>query len=290
VAVKLTRFQRDYRWYRRKIRRVVTLVVSCTGGLHVDATDHVRFVTHAYALMQNEHARSVLALGKSPSLGLVVRCMAEGAGQLDWIFGKDKKAGEYRAELWRAYSIIVDWQNGARDPAKYPMNSPQWKRMHEEFFTRDARRAKSHGQALPPEPYRRQWLTPNVSDVLGISKGGKQMYESVYRKGSDLAHWNVNLFSPQLEHLGRKVLWRSVNEFEVHGYLIAALWSLLAVATRADHVFKFGHLHDLRPMMDQVEARYLEKEAADYYGYDVDAERAEREAALRTGANRVSTS
>lgn len=166
----------------------------------VPMTDLYGRMALTFLCKQIEHARSLLALGRSRDVVLIARSMVEGMVQLTWA----SKLKGRRARRWCDFDAIQDWRTldrrhraGMRIPASVVAQAKRnARRLGWRFLTKDAAKSWRTSQELPPNPYVRSWSGLDIRELCKRT-GYELKYLTFYADFSEWHHWGpTGLTSP----------------------------------------------------------------------------------------------
>jgi hypothetical protein len=244
--------------HREWLERAAIESAKCftpTPSFNVDE-DHWAFMALSFAFKQNEHARAVVALGRSVDANLIVRSMLEGLTQLVWA----ANAPEERALLWRAFSWVHDWRLLKAMDARGEAVEPDLRaaiadgiREHgDKFVTAKAKMKLADGEEVA-DPYRQTW-SGKTARQLFEETGGAWYHEALYRPFSDWHHWNTPGLASRLATTDEGYTFTTrLSDREAAACLSAAFGCLMQTMEIADGAARLGRAE----VLAELRAGYL---------------------------------
>jgi len=178
---------------RQRLADLVAIAQTVTGEVRFQDDDDLALMAVCFLSKQIGHAESVLLLGESTDVVLIVRAMLEGICQLKWAAQEPTlRAKKWRDFVWVHDSRAIRAHQTLGQPVDPPAEQVICDGLHavrEMFFTRDAAKALKRGAALPANPFYANWTGMAVQQIFA-AVGADERY-AIYKSFSDWQHWSI---------------------------------------------------------------------------------------------------
>ena len=222
--------------------------------------DHLGFMSLAFVSKQVEHLVSIKLLienGRGADARLIARSMMEGMCQLLWAAHNSSS----RPLIWREYTYVEDFRlmaeqetSGEQIDGKRRESIEQFLSSHgDQFLTKAARRARSEGRPLPPDPYCHQWHRRPIREMFNEVRG-ELLYERLYRQMSGWGHWSPWALGQVIRRVDNRVHYSTDSPRFAATALAVGFQSLLQCVELLNR-----HLSlDMGAELDGLKGRYID--------------------------------
>ena len=173
--------------------RVLDICVRAMDQAQYSDENHFSFMAYCFLCKQIDHMRSVLILGKSKDVELIVRCMVEGLVQLLWA----SKDPEKRGAKWRNFAWVEDYRHMVNLETNDIIVTDERRNKISEgiasfgpiYYKASAKKALNKGNPLPKNPYQMNWIGISNREMFEALKG-EFLYDNLYSSYSKWQHWS----------------------------------------------------------------------------------------------------
>lgn len=228
-------------------------------GLEHNATARAGYMALSYVGKQDEHLQSLRMLihaGQHRDAWLIARTMTEGLAQLLWAYGHQPEG----PDEWYWYEVVEDWRQMQTNKRNGVLVEPETEaaagrllsQFGTDYYSSRAKKSIAEGKALPADPYRHKWTDLDAASIFSQVRGAR-LYETIYRRASDWAHWSPRSISLGFTDDGdiKKFVLRDPRR--AAQALAAGVLSLLQSLETVNNHFKIGIEGELAIISEELE-------------------------------------